>query len=398
MESKLDQRIWIYSELFYPEQTSTAFIMSKIANRLAMKYDVNVICGEASYDKGKQLNFELNKSIHLKRLKSLKANKDSTIQRVLKFIVISTQFFLHLLFHVKSGDKVFTVTNPAPFLVFISMFKLFKNFEAVLLVHDVFPENTFSGGFVKNNRSILYRILKSIFDWAYSKFDTIIVLGRDMKEIVSKKLKNKSVKSHIFVVENWGELDSITTQNRENKNDKIKFQFAGNLGSIQGLDLLIEIIREVNNPKLIFEFIGSGKMLDFLIDFVKKHELSNVYFKGNYSREEQNIVLNDTDVSIVSLSENMYGLGVPSKTYNILAAGKPIFYIGDKNSEIDLLIREHNIGFSFAPNEKKGIISFLNTINETNLIEFQNKGKIARIIVEKYYTEDAILSKFDKII
>lgn len=45
----------------------------------------------------------------------------------------------------------------------------------------------------------------------------------------------------------------------------------------------------------------------------------------------------------------MYGLGVPSKTYNILASGRPILFFGPKNSEIDLLVRENGIGYCDWP-------------------------------------------------
>ena len=43
------KKLWIVTELFYPEETSTAFILTKIANALSDKFDVNVICGPESY-------------------------------------------------------------------------------------------------------------------------------------------------------------------------------------------------------------------------------------------------------------------------------------------------------------------------------------------------------------
>lgn len=49
-------------------------------------------------------------------------------------------------------------------------------------------------------------------------------------------------------------------------------------------------------------------------------------------RSQQNDFLNACDIGIVTLNDGMYGLGVPSKSYNIWAAGKPILYIGDDNS------------------------------------------------------------------
>ena len=51
----------------------------------------------------------------------------------------------------------------------------------------------------------------------------------------------------------------------------------------------------------------------------------------------------------------MYGLGVPSKLYNLMAAGKPVFYIGDRNSEVHLIMQEHEIGWFAEANNQSMI-------------------------------------------
>ena len=99
---------------------------------------------------------------------------------------------MKLIFSVKKNDKVFIVTNPAPFLVLVSLIKRFKKIETTILVHDVFPENTISGGFISSKDSFFYKILKKIFDVSYSNYNNIIVLGRDMKSLFENKLKNFS--------------------------------------------------------------------------------------------------------------------------------------------------------------------------------------------------------------
>ena len=47
------EKLWIVSELFYPEETSTSYLLTKIANAMSNKYDVNVICCNGKYDKEK---------------------------------------------------------------------------------------------------------------------------------------------------------------------------------------------------------------------------------------------------------------------------------------------------------------------------------------------------------
>ena len=54
--SSMKQRLWIVTELFPPDETSTSYIMGEIANAMIGKYDVGVICGPDVYDKRKQID------------------------------------------------------------------------------------------------------------------------------------------------------------------------------------------------------------------------------------------------------------------------------------------------------------------------------------------------------
>lgn len=391
------EKLWVYSELFYPEETSTSYIMTKISNKLAEKYDVEVVCGYPSYDKTVDTDYlTLDPEVKITRIKSYTGDKDKTSSRILKLLSLSFGFFYHLLFKVKSGDRIFTVTNPATFLVFASITKIFKKIEITILVHDVFPENTLAAGFVSDDKNFKYRLVRKIFNKAYSTFDHIIVLGRDMKIVFDQKLQSFSKKPKISIIENWADIKNIYPTNNESHfiSDKIHLQFAGNLGSIQGLDTLIEIIGKVNNENLIFEFAGNGKMKTYLEGYAQQYQLKNVLFNPPYPRSEQNKILNSCNIAIVTLSDKMLGLGVPSKTYNILAAGKPVLYIGDKNSEVGLLIKEYDIGYQFNPANKEELIEFFNNLGGTEITGILQKGRNARKLAEEQFSEEIILNKF----
>lgn len=82
---------------------------------------------------------------------------------------------------------------------------------------------------------------------------------------------------------------------------------------------------------MAFGIWGTGSAENTIKEKVLEYGMENqVSFHGTYFRSEQQKVLNSCDIALVRLVEGMYGLGVPSKTYNILAAGKPILYIGER--------------------------------------------------------------------
>lgn len=400
------KNLWIATELFYPEETSTSFILTKIANRLSEKYHVKVVCGDPVYDKQKKSShFSLDSRVNVHRIKGWGGNKNSLLSRSLRFVFLSLSIFFYLWKNVKKGEKVFMVTNPAPLILLVSILKRFKKIELIILVHDVFPENTIPAGIIKSEKSVLYRVLRSIFDKAYSKADLLITLGRDMQKVIEAKIRKYNRRSKIEIIENWGDTEGIYPLLKEgvfnedsSLKDRIIFQYAGNLGRVQGLIELLHIIKKVKNDRLAFHFVGEGAVKDTMIEYVKENQLTNVFFDGAYSREEQLQVLNKADVSFVSLAPKMFGLGVPSKTYNILAAGKPVLYVGEKNSEIDLLLREENIGYSFQHFEEQKILDFFNSFDETSVKELELMKENARKVAEEKFSEEIILNKFYNII
>jgi hypothetical protein len=81
----------------------------------------------------------------------------------------------------------------------------------------------------------------------------------------------------------------------------------------------------------------------------------------------------------------MYGLGVPSKTYNIMAAGRPIIYFGPESGEIGLLIKEKGIGYIGWP-------------VKWDLEELKAMGAKAHAVAETEYSKEEILNKFIKVL
>lgn len=365
--------LWIVTELFPPDETSTSYILGEIANAYVKKYVVKVICGPEIYDKHKKLDennkFRIDPSIEVFRANDADLNKNTTKGKTLSFVLMSSRMIKLVKQYIKKDDKVLMVTNPAPLVVLMSRLKKKVGFELNILVHDVFPENTKPAGL----KLPMYGLFKHVFDKAYSRADQLMALGRDMKDVLEQKVKKYNPSLKISIVENWADIDGIKPQ--PFPEGKIVLQYAGNIGRVQGLDKVINNLPE----NMEFHLYGTGSMEKTL----KAMNHPRVIFHGSYFRSQQNDVLAACDVAVVTLQEGMYGLGVPSKTYNILASGRPVMYLGPVNSEIDLLVREEGIGFCGWP--------------ETwNKEELATMGKKAREVAVRDYSEETILNKFLK--
>ena len=391
------EKLIIVSELFHPEESATSYIMTAIASHFKDHYEVRVIAGPASYETeaGRMSgDGSVLEGINVTRVWAPRLNKNKIAQRILRQLIVAIGLAIAVFRQVEPGMLLLSVTNPAPMPVLLAITRRFVKFRCSLLVHDVFPENIVALGLI-GDKLFWHQALKKIFNWAYESMDNIIVLGRDMSEVVSKKIIDPGKKIHI--IENWsdgtiqvlpGHAQKLSDQELDRK---IVFGYAGNIGRAQGILELIEIISDVQNKDICFVFAGGGALKEKLTELTKDIEyISNI---PAYARFEQNVIFSDFDIGLVVLGDGMYGLGVPSKTYNMMAAGKPIFFIGPNNSEIYRLVKECALGWAFDWGERDTIMDVLNSFKLESRRDFYEFGENAKACSARF-TEDIAMKKF----
>lgn len=309
----------------------------------------------------------LDSSIEVCRVDGTNLDKNTTKGKALSFLLTSKRLYSMAKSNISKDDKVLMVTNPAPLVLLMGRLKRKRGFEWNVLVHDVFPENTKPAGI----RLPLYGCLKLLFDKAYCRADQLIVLGRDMAEVLNDKVKKTSKTPQITIIENWADIEGITPQPMPKGN--IVLEYAGNIGRVQGIEKVIDQLPD----DIELHIYGTGAMEEHL----KSMNHPNVYFHGPYFRRQQNNILAACHIALVTLQDGMYGLGVPSKTYNILASGRPVLFLGPHDSEIDRLVREEGIGYCQWPKswDKEELIAM---------------GEKARLLAERDYSKSIILQKF----
>ncbi len=83
-----------------------------------------------------------------------------------------------------------------------------------------------------------------MFNISYKRMDYLIVIGRDMKKLMVKKIKKTD---NITITENWSDTDLVCYYNPADRD--ISLIYPGNMGRAQWLDSLLEAIK-------IFKMIG----------------------------------------------------------------------------------------------------------------------------------------------
>jgi len=189
----------------------------------------------------------------------------------------------------------------------------------------------------------------------------VVALGRDMARLVEEKSQGGA---HVSVIPNWGDVDVITpmpkTENallqKLNLTDKFVVHYSGNHGRTHDLLSIIEAAKLLEDEKDVhFLFIGEGSGKAEVVARASELELENVTFCTFVDRAELNTSLNAADVSVLAFKKGMAGISVPSRLYNLMAAGKPILALVDNNSEVADVIREAKLGVAVSPESPRNL-------------------------------------------
>jgi glycosyltransferase involved in cell wall biosynthesis len=70
-------------------------------------------------------------------------------------------------------------------------------------------------------------------------------------------------------------------------------------------------------------------------------------------------VLASVNIGVVTLESDAGDLSVPSKTFNLMSAGKPILSISKNSSELAQIVKANKIGENFSENEIDKMCDFI---------------------------------------
>src|SRR5207253_8495264 len=110
------------------------------------------------------------------------------------------------------------------------------------------------------------------------------------------------------------------------------------------------------DASLQFMIFGAGARRGEVEHDIASRGLRNVTLLPPVAREELSASLNAADLAVVAMRGGMSGISVPSRLYNILAAGRPVIAIADDDSEIAMVVREEEIGWVVPPGDLAAFI------------------------------------------
>jgi colanic acid biosynthesis glycosyl transferase WcaI len=179
--------------------------------------------------------------------------------------------------------------------------------------------------------------------------------------------------------------------------DRFVVLYAGNLGLSQGLEHILEAAGQLSRfPELRFVFVGDGSGRDFLLERAKQLKLDNIQFIPFQPRDRLPEVLASADISLVVLRKGIGSESLPSKTFSILASGRPVLASVDPGSETWKLIERANAGLCVLPEEPTALaIAILALKQDPELCE--RLGRNGRSWAECYHSPQSAAEQFERL-
>ena len=320
-------------------------------------------------------------------------------------IARALRYFLQNIIQVWKGlgcsyDVILLGSTPPTMGLVGAILKKIKRKPFVYNLQDIFPDSLVTGN-ITNKGSLIWKIGSIVEKISYKNADHIIVISESFKQ----NLLNKGVpKEKITVVSNWIDIDKIyPIEKKDNKlydefsipKDKFLVVYAGNFGAAQGADIVLKAANQLKKyDDIQFVIFGGGAEYAAAKKMVAKHELSNVIIHNLLSEDRVSEVYSLGNIALITCKKGVGKVGMPSKTWSIMACNTPIVASFDTGSELDLIVSAANAGICIEPENP-------DKLKETILEFYENKNRntsIGRDYVFKHASKDVCVEKYIEIL
>ena len=271
---------------------------------------------------------------------------------------------------------------------------------AVYSVHDVYPDVGVTLGIFRSKPVVM--VVSALERFCLNNAKIIRILSDSFRP----GLRNLGVlDSKMRLVYDWVDTDLIHPLPKSNQfsqdnhlNENFVVLYAGNIGLSQGLENILTTAEMLVDQKDIrFVFVGDGGGLGTLQSLLNQRQLTNVQFIPYQPREKLPEVLASADISLVILRQGIGLASLPSKTFSIMASGRPILASIDVGSETWELIKKADAGLCVPPEDPTKLAQAITTLKQDRVLR-ERLGQNGRIWAVQHHSPQYAAEQFEKLL
>lgn len=371
-------RILTINQFFWPDVAATGQLLCDLTRHLnAEGHEITVICSGGSYT---QAGYDAGDAppVRILRVPGLPYRRGA----MARFFSYLTFFggVLWYSFRVPRPEVVLTMTTPPLLAIAGTILKIVRGARHYIWEMDVFPDALVSLGALAET-GLMTRFLGWIQDASRRRSDGVIVLGPCMQA----RLLARGTPAHLLhVAENWADGRAISPHPMR-RSGPLHVFYSGNLGLAHDIETVAGAIRHFrNDQRFLFTFAGGGVGRARLERSCAAEAIGNARFIPYASLHQMDEHLAQADVGLVTERPACIGTIVPSKVYGLMAAARPLLFIGPKQATPGLLIERFQCGWQIDPGDLPALIALLEWLAANREAAWKH-GQNARAALDHHY-------------
>jgi glycosyltransferase involved in cell wall biosynthesis len=252
-----------------------------------------------------------------------------------------------LSFRSAPPSAVIVGTDPICSVLIAFAWKLIR--PSTKIIHwcfDLYPEAAIADGLLPQ-QGFITRMLSRLMHAAYQRCDAIVDIGPCMR----RRLSLYRSDALIATVTPWALAESaaplpIHSDERQRifGDTSLAVLYSGTMGRAHSYESLLEVARRLRHHNIGFAFSVRGNRTSQLAQAIRPED-RNVRLVPFADQGRLGTRLAAADIHVVSLRESWTGTVIPSKFFGALAAGRPVLFVGSKDSAIAQWIEQFNLGW-----------------------------------------------------
>lgn len=349
--------VLVLNEYFPPDTSATAKNAALVVGALAERHRVTVLCGRPSYDPAERhppyfIRREVSGNLAIERVGSTAFPRFRMKKRVsnyLTYLALAVPRALTI-----PSDVVVAMTDPPIEGIAGAFVSRLSGRPFVYNIRDMYPDMAIGGEIVRPGKWM--ERWEALHRRALRRAARVIVLGEDMRErILAKGVDPKRitiVRDAVALPESLPSADHPVV--REIRNGfRFVLVHAGNLGFYGAWETLLRAAKMLEADGVGLVFIGEGAMKAKIEEMA--HDCKNVRFLPFRPADEVPYVMAAGDLHVVTVKRGLEGVVVPSKVYNILAAGRPLLAVATNKTEVARFAERDGCGVAADPDDAEAV-------------------------------------------